>query len=278
MSDIENEFFYDPRTGRVAGDALAGDADGLVERVAQRLLEDAAYIENYSGFVGNPDYIAGNQREAAAAITQLRERAKHWEHEALCLGEFAATYNRDAELQNLMSLNNDLLERLATVERERDALKQGEPDAATALDALALRWAVKSWMTKDFPQQECEDFKHDVLATYVSLARPYLNRAEAAERERDEALEELGKVIMACPMRPDMRMSPASQGVRNLRTAFEAAEAKVLALTTALTEATIKVENDRTLWNTEWQQWLHLARAALERAKPAAALSLDKGA
>lgn len=54
-----------------------------------------------------------------------------------------------------------------------------------------------------------------------------LERATAAEaklaeveRERDQRLEELGRVIMACPQ--GMRTSPASDGVRQLRAAYEA--------------------------------------------------------
>ena len=40
--------------------------------------------------------------------------------------------------------------------------------------------------------------------------------------ERDNALEELGRVIMACP--PGMRTSPASDGVKQLRAAYESAQ------------------------------------------------------
>jgi hypothetical protein len=49
-------------------------------------------------------------------------------------------------------------------------------------------------------------------------------RAEKAEKERDERLEELGRIIMACP--PGMRTSPASDGVKQLRTSL--AEARRL--------------------------------------------------
>ncbi len=49
---------------------------------------------------------------------------------------------------------------------------------------------------------------------------------ERLTAERDECLEELGKVIMACPMSPKYRTSPTSAGVRALRSAFEAAEAR----------------------------------------------------
>lgn len=72
---------------------------------------------------------------AAAELSRLRALAKHWEHEALCLGEFAASYNRDEELQTLMKLNNELHGALTAAtednKRLREALaaKGGNPDA-----------------------------------------------------------------------------------------------------------------------------------------------------
>ena len=47
---------------------------------------------------------------------------------------------------------------------------------------------------------------------------PMLDAADEIERltaERDELLDDLGGVILACP--PDMRRSPASDGVKELR-------------------------------------------------------------
>jgi hypothetical protein len=44
--------------------------------------------------------------------------------------------------------------------------------------------------------------------------------------------------------------------------------ARVAELEKALTEAVTKVENDRTMWNGEWQVWLLDARAALAAKEP----------
>jgi len=50
-------------------------------------------------------------REAADALAALREKLAAVDGELLCLGEFVASYNRDEELQSLMSRNNELLAR-----------------------------------------------------------------------------------------------------------------------------------------------------------------------
>jgi hypothetical protein len=47
----------------------------------------------------------------------------------------------------------------------------------------------------------------------------------------------------------------------------EASEARVAELSKVLAEAVVKVENDRTMWNGEWQVWLLDARAALAATK-----------
>jgi hypothetical protein len=47
----------------------------MTDDIVERLREDAAYMDEVpTAFVGNPYYIARNQREAADEIEQLRDR------------------------------------------------------------------------------------------------------------------------------------------------------------------------------------------------------------
>lgn len=46
-----------------------------IEKLVADLIEDADYIENYVGFVGSPDRIVRNQRQAAALLAGREWRA-----------------------------------------------------------------------------------------------------------------------------------------------------------------------------------------------------------
>lgn len=57
----------------------------------------------------------------------------------------------------------------------------------------------------------------DLIAALLARLEAEKAAREKAEAERDEALTDLGQVILACPMSPEFRTSPAHIGVRALR-------------------------------------------------------------
>ncbi|MEI4482179.1 MULTISPECIES: hypothetical protein [unclassified Phyllobacterium] len=81
-------------------------------------------------------------------------------------------------------------------------------------------------------------------------------RMAALEAERDASGDELGRVVLACPMSPRYRMHPTSAGVRNLRKDFEAGEAsnKLLSERVAVLEKECDRWRDRYLFMSECEK------------------------
>jgi DNA repair exonuclease SbcCD ATPase subunit len=100
-----------------------------------------------------------------------------------------------------------LRQRCAELERERDEAREEverltavTPHTGKEIADLALKWAVAGWMSHspEMITAERSKFEHHVLTTFCACARPYKDRAEAAEarlaRMRAEALEEAARV------------------------------------------------------------------------------------
>jgi hypothetical protein len=96
---------------------------------------------------------------------------------------------------------------LRQAERERDEAREEverltavTPHTGKEIADLALKWAVAGWMSHspEMITAERSKFEHHVLTTFCACARPYKDRAEAAEarlaRMRAEALEEAARV------------------------------------------------------------------------------------
>jgi hypothetical protein len=96
-----------------------------------------------------------------------------------------------------------LRQRCGELERERDEAREEverltavEPHTGKEIADLALKWAVAGWMSHSTEMFTAErrKFEHHVLTTFCACARPYKDRAEAAEARlaqvRADALEE----------------------------------------------------------------------------------------
>jgi len=81
-------------------------------------------------------------REELSEIAALREKLAAVEGELLCLGEFVASYNRDEELQSLMSRNNELLARAEAAEARATAAEARE----VTPEMLAAAW--RAWHSR----------------------------------------------------------------------------------------------------------------------------------
>jgi uncharacterized small protein (DUF1192 family) len=84
----------------------------------------------------NADDLAAELKDEQYHNDELTAEVERWKLDALCLSEFAATYNRDTELQNLMSSNNDLLARVAELTAEIERMKGALERAKTSLSVI----------------------------------------------------------------------------------------------------------------------------------------------
>ncbi len=98
-------------------------------------------------------------------------------------------------------------------------------DAPERIGLVANPFGYSLWNSVDYDDPE-------IAINYVRA-----DIHKALVKERDEALEELGRVIMACP--PGFRKSPASEGVKELRAARD---------TLAAANAELRRAAERVVW------------------------------
>ncbi len=130
-------------------------------------------------------------------------------------------------------------------------------------DTEVDNWLEKQWSETD-PRTR-SNLLAELTAKDSTIAALTAERDEA-RKELDERLDDLGRVIMACPMSPETRTAPAHIGVRVMRSRLDAAEARIAVLEKALARAERKLtayvgvcKGDKELTDTV----LPMARAAL---------------
>jgi hypothetical protein len=98
---------------------------------------------------------------------------------------------------------DQLRQRCAELERERDEAREEverltavTPHTGKEIADLALKWAVVGWMSHspEMLTAERRKFEHHVLTTFCACARPYKDRAAAAEARLAQAREALEAV------------------------------------------------------------------------------------
>ncbi len=98
-------------------------------------------------------------------------------------------------------------------------------------DTEVDNWLEKQWSETD-PRTR-SNLLAELTAKDSTIAALTAERDEA-RKELDERLDDLGRVIMACPMSPETRTAPAHIGVRVMRSRLDAAKARIAVLEKAL--------------------------------------------
>lgn len=217
----------------------AGETDGLVERLWQDLLEK----DDRTSPAEYPNMALITHDEFAAALSQLHERVAELERDDTRNNEAAKLIRKAAKL----IASPDYIDKLATVERERDDAVKSIADMAERFRAVNVSEAIKQ-----------------TIGENVFALR---ERAEAAEAKYQEQCKYTATVAME-PI-SDILCDPSEElqdyiecDLKRMewKRKAEEAEAKVLALRALLQDIREGFTDDEVLGPDIWQRLIALSK------------------